>query len=393
MKKNKVYIIIILLTIFLLAMYEYNKPKPINWQPTFSTYDNIPFGTFVLYELIEDIFSNKKIERINKTFYAFKPEYNDFTMIYIASNVHINGASRKKLFEHVSDGNEVLISAYNIDRKLLDTLGIEIKTTDVKLTTEPKRIYLEKTSALIDTSANYPYLFYAKAIEIQNNNYPKKALGTIDKHTNFIKISVGKGHFFIHTEPMAFANYHLLKRNSYQYCENLLNKLECKNIVWSDYPNNGLRQNNSPLRYIYTQKALKYAYFTLLMFVILYMLLGGRRKQKVIPQFAMPTNSSIDFIQNISNLYYSKKKHNLLANYKLNTLKIYLKEKYFLIWENDLNHAFKTKLFTKIDLNNKEINELFSYIKQLENNKELNAKQLIKYNMLINKITKYGKYI
>jgi len=55
MKDFKIYISIAsaLLLIYLIA--EYNKPVPINWNPTFYYNDKIPFGTYIVYILFQQL--------------------------------------------------------------------------------------------------------------------------------------------------------------------------------------------------------------------------------------------------------------------------------------------------------------------------------------------------
>ncbi len=50
MKDFKLYlsVAIVLLIVYLVA--QYNKPAPINWQPTLYYKDKIPFGSYILYK-------------------------------------------------------------------------------------------------------------------------------------------------------------------------------------------------------------------------------------------------------------------------------------------------------------------------------------------------------
>ena len=61
MRDLKIYVAIasVILAVYFLAMY--NKPKPVDWTESFSRKDKIPFGTFVLYERLGDIFPGSKI--------------------------------------------------------------------------------------------------------------------------------------------------------------------------------------------------------------------------------------------------------------------------------------------------------------------------------------------
>ncbi|UOQ65229.1 hypothetical protein [Hymenobacter volaticus] len=41
---------------------EYYRPKPLDWTPTFQNKDKIPYGTYVLYDLLPDIMGVEKRE-------------------------------------------------------------------------------------------------------------------------------------------------------------------------------------------------------------------------------------------------------------------------------------------------------------------------------------------
>ncbi|XHR94762.1 hypothetical protein ACFJIV_31695 [Mucilaginibacter sp. UC70_90] len=50
MKDLKIYFIIATVLFAVYIMANMNKPQEINWTPTFSNIDKIPYGTRVLYE-------------------------------------------------------------------------------------------------------------------------------------------------------------------------------------------------------------------------------------------------------------------------------------------------------------------------------------------------------
>jgi len=51
-KKFNIYLIIAVFTVVLLLVLQYNKPKDLNWFPSFVSHHKIPFGTYVLNELM-----------------------------------------------------------------------------------------------------------------------------------------------------------------------------------------------------------------------------------------------------------------------------------------------------------------------------------------------------
>jgi len=49
-------------------------PEPTDWNPSYSKNDKIPFGSYILFDLMEDIFLDRKIETTNLPFYNITRE-------------------------------------------------------------------------------------------------------------------------------------------------------------------------------------------------------------------------------------------------------------------------------------------------------------------------------
>ena len=56
MIKNYKLFIPLILAATLLLIIEAVKPKPLNWIPTFSANDKVPFGSFVLFDMLDSLF-------------------------------------------------------------------------------------------------------------------------------------------------------------------------------------------------------------------------------------------------------------------------------------------------------------------------------------------------
>ncbi|RZK55558.1 MAG: hypothetical protein EOO59_10475, partial [Hymenobacter sp.] len=44
--------------------YEYYKPKPLDWTPTLSNKDRIPYGTYALYDLLPDLLGTDSVASV-----------------------------------------------------------------------------------------------------------------------------------------------------------------------------------------------------------------------------------------------------------------------------------------------------------------------------------------
>ena len=75
-KKGKIYITLVLLTLLTIVAIEMNKPKEINWFPSYALHHKIPFGSYVFNEQLKRITDNvTTIER--PPFEYLKSKYKD----------------------------------------------------------------------------------------------------------------------------------------------------------------------------------------------------------------------------------------------------------------------------------------------------------------------------
>ena len=57
MRKSEIKYLVVLCVLFVgLVLFEVYKPKPVDWTQTFSNKDKIPYGTYVLYSMMENLF-------------------------------------------------------------------------------------------------------------------------------------------------------------------------------------------------------------------------------------------------------------------------------------------------------------------------------------------------
>ena len=66
-KKDIKYYVIIGLILSVIIIFEIMKPKPVDWRFTLEREDKIPYGTFVLFNTLEDIFPGKTVEETKET--------------------------------------------------------------------------------------------------------------------------------------------------------------------------------------------------------------------------------------------------------------------------------------------------------------------------------------
>lgn len=115
-KTLKIYIAILVFILALVLIADHDQPKPIDWRPTYSVNDKIPYGLYVFDKEIKGIFKSK-VERISTmTPYEYlDSKYDEDTLvenykikgtfINISETNAIDEQSIKEIFYFVSHGN------------------------------------------------------------------------------------------------------------------------------------------------------------------------------------------------------------------------------------------------------------------------------------------------
>jgi len=138
---------------------------------------------------------------------------------------------------------------------------------------------------------------------------------------NFIRLNQGKGSFFLHTAPLAFSNYFVLHKNNAAYLEQALSVVpkDVTTVVWNEYYlekpySSNDKKDPNWLSALFNYPAFKWGLLIGAFTLALFVLLGMRRRQRMIPPHQKPKNDSLDFVKTLGRLYYDKSDHRNLAS-------------------------------------------------------------------------------
>ncbi|MEM6769675.1 MAG: hypothetical protein AAF597_03735, partial [Bacteroidota bacterium] len=189
-------------------------------------------------------------------------------------------------------------------------------------------------------------------------SFDNEILGFVQyDNINFVRLNWGEGDFYFNTNPISLTNYYLVDSLQRAYAEASLAALGPGPVYWDEYSrvppavarqrNNQRNQNNQrgynggrsllkgneALSYIQQHPALTLAWYTLLFTAVLFLILKGRRRQRIIPIIPPRENSSKRFIDTMSRLVYQGENHGALARQELNSLRYQLNEQYGIRWK------------------------------------------------------------
>lgn len=397
-KSIKIYISVLVFIFILILVSDYDKPKPIDWRPTYSVNDKIPFGLYVFDKEIGGIFKKQKIQRISDvTPYEFLDSKYDEdslvetysvkgTFVNISVQNNIDDQSMKEIMYFVSHGNNAFLSMANFPKPLLDSLKFEY-TSNFRPTDSAfvwmanKKLSRKAYKSTGDIADYFSKIDTLNTIVLGYQGNPKKK-----KNINFIKIPYKNGNFFLHMHPVAFTNYNMLKKDRYQYAENVLSYIPKGDVFWYTKLQTDENISGSPLRYILSQPALAWAWYLFLIGMLIFMIFNAKRKQRIVPILQPLSNLTIDFTKTIGNLYYQEGDHKNIIDKKI----IYFLERIrteYLIDTTKLDDEFVKKLHHKTGKDEKDIQELVFLINEHRNSYHDSIEQdLIRINNAIEKI-------
>jgi hypothetical protein len=381
MKDLKIYIFIAstLLIVYLVA--QYNRPTPINWAETYSHADKIPYGTFVLYNQLHDIFPGAQVQTYREPVYNVITDRNiqHSTYLIICSEIDLNEYDYSKLIQFIKKGNDVLIAAKSFGQVFTKELKVE---TETESWYKKSYGYLKFSNKKLDTTQTYAIdknlsdgyferLDTSKAVVLGKNN---------NNHINFVKYNFDKGSLFLNVNPLMFTNYSLLKKDGATYAAIALSHLKNDtNLTWDEYYSAGRAGDESPMRVFLRNKALRSAYYIALFGLLIFVIYEIKRRQRIIPIIEPLSNTTVDFVNVVGQVYYEQRNNSNIAHKKASYFLEHLRTKYNLK-TNVLNDAFVTALANKSGVDDALIRRLINQVTIARSNTRVSDQELINLN-------------
>ncbi|WP_294286263.1 hypothetical protein [uncultured Chryseobacterium sp.] len=384
-KTFKIYAVIFIVVMIILALFEVNKTESTDWRKNFKTYQKSPFGLFVFNNEVRDLFKNKitKSDQTPYDYYNQNKNKKPHNILIIEHDV--DGESWNRVFGEVAKGSDAMLIVSDIPKEISDSIGyydskISFEDENVLKLTDKK--YQNDFIQLDKFPSGRGFTFIRPGTEVLGKTVEKNNTD----QANFIKINYGKGHFYVHCEPLFITNYYLLKKGSVRYAQDVFSYLDNRETVWFDESNT--MESRFFLRFILSNPALKYAWWVLLGGLVLFIFFNAKRKQRIVPVIEPLKNTSVDFVKSIGNLYLQEGDfHDMMAKkaqYFLNKVRMDL-----LIDTQNLDAEFAKKLHLKTGKPIETIDEAIVLIRKAQDPyAQVMKKDLARMNKLLDGIIK-----
>lgn len=382
------------LLVLLYLVAQYYKPKPTNWNPTYLKEDKIPFGTYILYRQLEQLFPGTKVSPSRMPAYNVLKDKNDKNTAYlfIATKVAFNRLDFEELIKYMRRGNQVFIAAFELEDSFSKVLKLELSSS-INFT-KGKSMGINFVNPGLKSQRDYIFdkglgdRYFSRIDSSRAIMLGKNADGQV----NFVKYPFGKGGLYILSNPQLLSNYNLLNNRGAEYAGKVLSYLPQTTtaLIWDENSTRGSMDNMSILRVIFEHESLRWAYYLSMGGLLIFILFEIKRRQRIIPAIQPLRNTSVDFVEVVGKVYYQQRDNRDLAQKKVSYFLAHIRTAYRLKTTNT-DAEFISALVLKSGVNEATLSTLFTHINALDHAYVVTDGQLIELNKSIEKFYKQAQ--
>lgn len=379
--KRFLWTIAVLLLLYLVV--EWNRPKPVDWTVTLAREDKNPYGGYIVYHQLKNLFPSSLIRSYRMPVYNQVNHFSSTHSAYILIDpqLTLRGDDVRELLKYARAGNYVFMASGNFSRELTDSLHFQatrrfdlVNGDSTTINFRNPRLHADKSYGFKRmTIDGYISRFdTAKTVVLGNNQF---------NDANFIRIPYGNGAIYIHAVPLCFSNYFMLSSNNAAYAAKALSYLPANldTIFWDEYYKLGPDGLQNPLRFVLRNQWLRWAFRIGLVAMLLFVLFEMKRKQRIIPVIPPLRNSTLDFVQTVGNVYFNQRDNKDIAGKKINYLLAFIRSELFLPTAV-LDDTFEDALVKKTGIAAHEVHELLLLINTVHNDEYVSDETLLQLN-------------
>lgn len=220
------------------------------------------------------------------------------------------------------------------------------------------------------------------------------------EYPNYISFPYGRGRIYMHTTPIIFSNYYMIKDSTMNYCRDALSYIGDGNVYWDEenrsYDHNAPTPRNEnqeiskpsegPLEFVLSEPSLRTAWYILLVATLLYLMFGAKRKQRIVQPMENMENTSIEYAEVISQMFMRQRDHKKLVLMKMDLFKSFLRERFKLKLPStfqDENDAFYAEISLKSNIHSEHIKSIFEDYKYLSSITSVETPEMFRFHQKI----------
>lgn len=318
----------------LAVVLQWTAPDALNWTLSLETDDTRPFGSQAPYEVMQALYPNEDVTVRERSPYPLLRDGDAATptLAIITQHYAPGQAEADALVDYIEKGGTVFLSAMRVGRHLRDPLGIELSDVGQadSLTLANPALQHQNPQPLqrawgshltvVDTARttalgagrHQPLI---DGVYHGDSTTPPEFVPFGDRSTEltFIRWDYGDGVLLLHTVPTVFTNYAAVEDAAWSYLYGVFSYLPDRPIQWAGYYAPTRAAAETPFRYLIMNPSLRTALYIVLGLVLLFLLDGLRRRQRMVPVIDPPENSTRSFVETVGRFYRRHGTHAALA--------------------------------------------------------------------------------
>jgi hypothetical protein len=384
MKGLRLYLIVCGILVTGYIVVQFNQPKRIDWSDTLINHDKIPFGTYILRNRLADLFPNAKIKDYREPIYnvIVDDSAKNSSYFIVCPQLQISEVDYTKLTNYISKGNDVFIAAMQFDKVFAKHLHI---STDIIGTLKNDTPAIHFTSPYLHPDKVYPVDKGCTVMYFDDFDAKKATVLSEDNNKNpdYLRFKFGKGSLYLMANPNMLTNYSLLTQQGAAYAATALSFVkDTRNIIWDEYYSQGDIDQDSPMRVFLNNLYLRWAYYIALFSLLVYVLYEIKRRQRIIPVLDPMTNTTLEFVNVVGQLYYEKRNNANIAHKQVNYILNHLRDEYQ-VKASPGENEFLEKLTGKLGFDETFAGNFSRYLQFISVQDRVSDTELINLNKLI----------
>ena len=306
------------LLILVLSILEAMVPQPTDWSPSYSRFHRKPFGDELVFERLHDLFpevrsTTEPLDGPGRSRHADQVAAEPVNHLIIDERFSPDVIASERLLDLVRWGDHAFIAASALQGPLADSLGIAVGNT--AWLPEDTICEIRFVGEQRIAEGVFRYSRGAPDSHFTRHDSARTRIMAVDGSASpvLLEMNWGKGRFVLCSTPTALTNYHLLKGRNDRFIAGALSILPVRPLIWDEFHKVGRMESQTPIRYLLSQPALRWAWYLGLALVVLYIVAHARRQQRAIPIMKPLRNASRDLMHTIGRLYWHKGDHGDLA--------------------------------------------------------------------------------
>jgi hypothetical protein len=393
MRPGRKYWMFLTAIVLVFGFFYFTRSKHYDWTITFSKNDKNPFGAYVLHTLLDDLYGDayknagltlSEIEKIENI--------EEKSILVICDVFKPSDADVQAMGELLRKGQNIFVAANLFGGRFADSLKLNATVIDRLIQNDPNPLGSDSISLRMSSSEKtytYPgrmvYRYFSEqrpglAESLAVNQYGKPIIYSLNHE--------GRGKLYLCSVPLIFSNYGLLKGDNVAFAEKALSLVHMDGFLWTEFYQTGRSEINSPLRFVLSDKHLRFSYYILIALALLSITLGARRRIPHIPMYFPRQNTSMEFIKSVGNLYFLQQSHYDVARKKILQLREFISIQYRTAPDAS-NEVVFNRIIQRKEFSDDDVKKLIRLIEKTDDKKSIGSDELIWLNRMINEIMDY----